>query len=696
MFTHTKPLIYSRFGGMRTTLLKHIGLFGILFLCLFSYTNAQTRSGQVTNFQSSQNSSNISYDSQGRPIKKQTGNDSLQKRDQFADSITIFYRNFDSSRIGKIDSSINDFTTRFPMLPYYHNLGNYGTAAESFFFNPFMKPGFDAGFHQYDLYQFSLENTKFYQTTRPYTELAYALGSKAEQLINILHTQNKKSNFNFSMEYRFSNAPGNLKNQNASMNNFRFTSHYQTLNKKYEALVIFISNKSASSENGGLQDKKKLDSLALNDPYELETRLGKAGTAGRNPFNTTVNTGNIYKNSTFLLRHHFDIGTKDSLVTDSVTIKLFYPRIRFEHTFKYEQSSYRFFDNFADTANYIKYFNYNPRNDSVNFIDSWKDITNEFSIISFPEKQNLGQFLKASIALENITGHFDTISSTTMYNVFASGEYRNRTRNQVWDIEASGKLYLNGFNAGDYSAFVSMKRLLGRKFGFFNIGFQNVNRSPSFLLDPLSRFPIKNRINYGKENFIRLFAQYENPLSGWKLGGEYFAVSNYIYYDSFFSAKQEATLFNVLHLNAEKKIKLTKHWNWYAEFHIQQTTGQPPLNLPFFFTRNRIAFEGNFATNLFLSTGFEIKYNSAYKANNYSPFLGKYFIQNTNTISNRPEIDAFLHFRIKSFKGFFRLENLNTLDPSNGFSFSKLNFNTTDNPGTGLWIRFGAWWNFIN
>ena len=679
---------------MRLPFRQIILILFILLLLGNKQLLAQVRSsGQLTNLQQG---SNMTYDSQGRPIKRNTGKDSLQRRDRNTDSITIFYHYYDSTRLRTLDSSINDFTSRFPLPYYYHTLGNYGTAAQSFFFNPRMKAGFDAGFHQYDIYQFTAENTKFYQTTRPYTELAYVLGSKAEQLINFVHTQNKKSNFNFSLEYRFSNAPGNLKNQNASQNNFRFTSHYQALNKKYEAYFIYFSNKTASSENGGLQDIAKLDSLALNDPYELETRLGRAGTAGRNPFNTKVSTGNIYKGATVLLRHHFDIGTKDSLVTDSVTYKLFYPRLRIEHTLRFTQSSYNYFDNFVDTTRYKDYFNYTTTLDTLSFKDAWRDLTNEFSLISFPEKKNLSQFLKAGIALQNLKGTFNDLTTKNYYNVYALGEYRNRTRNQVWDIEANGQLYLNGQNAGDYAAYISMKRSLGKKLGYFNIGFQNVNRSPSFIFDPISRFPVAKHADFSKENTIRVFALYENPRNGWKLGGEYFAVNNFMYFDSFFSAKQEATLFNVLHLNAEKKFRLSKYWNWYTEIHIQQTTGQPPVNIPFLLTRNRIAFEGNFSTNLFLSTGVEIRYNSSYHADNYSPFLGQYFVQNGNNISNRPDINAFLHFRIKSLKGFFRVENLNTLDISKGFSFSKLNLMTNDNPSTGLWIRFGFWWSFVN
>lgn len=674
-------------------------VFLLLFLGVAASLRAQLRNaGQLGNI--GQGSAQVTYDSQGRPMRKSSGNDSLQRRDRNADSITIFYKYFDSSRLRTLDSSINDFTTRFPLPAYYHTLGNYSTASQSFFFNPLMKPGFDAGFHQFDVYGFTVEGTRLFQTTRPYTELAYVLGSKAEQLVNVVHTQNRKSNFNFSIEYRFNNAPGNLKNQNASQNNFRFVSHYQTLNKKYESFFVFIANKSASSENGGLQDVHKLDSLALNDPYELETRLGKAGTAIRNPFNTAVNTGNIYKNSTFLYRHHFDLGTRDSLVTDTATYQLFYPRLRIEHTFRLEHSSYNFLDNNADSTRYFKYFNAVLPNNAitaVSYKDAWNLVRNEFSLISFPEKNNLAQFLKAGVELQQINGVFnDTVAKTSMYNLIALGEYRNRTRNQVWDIEATGQLYLNGFHAGDYAAYVRMKRKLGKKLGYFNIGFQNVNRSPSFLLNPLSSFPIKQRTSYGKENIIRFFAVYENPRSGWRLSGDYYAVNNYMYFDSFFSAKQDPTLFNVLHLAAEKKFRLSRYWSWYTEVHVQQTTGQPPVNLPFLFTRNRLAFEGNFVTNLFLSTGLELRYATAYKADDYSPFTGQYFIQQNQTLHNRPDIAAFLHFRIKSFKGFFRVENLNTLNLKKGFSFDHFNLMAPNNPGTGLWTRFGLWWSFVN
>ena len=46
-----------------------------------------------------------------------------------------------------------------------------------------------------------------------------------------------------------------------------------------------ITNKVASSENGGLIKSDLLDSLSLGNPYELDTRLGVSGMTFKNPFN---------------------------------------------------------------------------------------------------------------------------------------------------------------------------------------------------------------------------------------------------------------------------------------------------------------------------------------------------------------------------------------------------------------------------
>src|SRR5574337_549181 len=71
------------------------------------------------------------------------------------------------------DSSINDFNTRYPLPYYYVDLGNFGNAAKSLIFSPYMESGWDAGFHSYDVYRYSPNDTRLFTTTRPYTQLGY-------------------------------------------------------------------------------------------------------------------------------------------------------------------------------------------------------------------------------------------------------------------------------------------------------------------------------------------------------------------------------------------------------------------------------------------------------------------------------------------------------------------------------------------
>ena len=238
------------------------------------------------------------------------------------------------------------------------------------------------------------------------------------------------------------------------------------------------------------------------------------------------------------------------------------------------------------------------------------------------------------------------------------------------------------------------------------IGFQNTSRTPSFVASeyvvdsiyrqPLTAFPVKQPDNYNKENITRIFAVIDVPPANLRLTGEYYLVTNYTYFTGLYTSLQSSTVFNVLNIGAQKMLRVSKYLNWYLEGNFQQTTGNPPVNVPLVLARSRFAYEGNFFKNLFLSTGLEIKYNTPYKADGYSPLIGQFVFQDTATISNRPEINAYLNFRIKSFKGYIRLENLNTIDFGNGFQFTKYNFTAPGYPARGLWLRIGIWWSFVN
>ena len=639
----------------------------------------------------------------------QGGGDSLKRRDRMEDSITIMYHYLDSTHNSVFDSTLSDFTVRYPIPATHVYLGNTGNATRSILFSPPLKAGWDPGFHAFDVYNWKLENVRFFNTTRPYSELGYVLGSNSQQIIELVHTQNIRPYWNINLQYRLISAPGFFKNQNTNHNNYLVSSWYQSPKKRYNNYVALVSNKLQSAENGGILNKSYLDDPLFNKRFTIHIKMGGDPQFGTDFFSSALNTGNRYKEFNFMVRQQYDLGKKDSIVTDSTVIPLFYPRLRFEHTFKFGKYKYSFLDlmdlssqnnNRPDSGFYDSVYNYTvPDNDSIRIQDNWRELSNDFSIYQFPDARNLHQFVKLGIEYQLLQGEFDSGRvKASLHNIIAHGEYRNRSRNQKWDIEAFGRLFLNGFNSGDYHAYISLQRLLSKSIGSLQAGFENVNRSPSFLYDNRSSFyfddPAKS---FSKENTLHFFAVSRVPKLRLQLSADYFLISNYLYFSSYYKREQEKALFNFLRINASKVFKISKRWNLYSDIWMQQKTGSVELNTPLVFTRQRLAFEGNFFKNLNLSTGVEVRYHTPYKADNYSPVMGQFFYQDTATISNLPEFAAFLHFRIRSFKGYIRTENLNTLRYNDsGLTFTRNNYATPDYVYPGLVIRFGIYWSFVN
>ena len=675
---------------------------------------AQVNQGQYGNQDQYGRDGNYQTDNQGRPMgPNQMGSDSLMVRDKFEDSITISYRYFDSTLDHHMDSSINDFGSRL-QLPYtYNDLGNIGSPAQSLLFSPFMLPGFDEGIHAVDYARFTLKNTRYFTSTRPYSELGYMLGGRGEQYIDLLHTQNRNRNVNFTFEYRLLNAPGAFKNQNNANSNLRANISIKSTNRRYSSNLIFIRNSIKTGINGGLVNPDQLADLALGNPFEAGVKLGNSNTTTSNPFNATVVTGNKFSDISLYLRQSYDFGQKDSVVQDTITNYLFYPRLRLEHAISYTTHGYDFHDYNPTSDDYLRYYDFIVPTDTILFEDKWRDLSNQFAIYTYPDKKNKNQFLKLHADLQMLNGRLGENYKLSYNNVFVGAEYRNRSKNDKWDIQLAGNFYLAGNYSGDYNAQASLKRDFG-EIGGLELGFQNVNRSPSFIYNvgnegsfstdtakviynAHSDFPVIGVSDLAKENISRAYARYYLPSIGLSLTGNYYFVSNYSYFKDVFTADQFKGLFNVLQLGAQKHTKLGKFFHWYLEGNLQQRAGEAPLNLPLLLLRNRIAFEGNFFNNLYLATGLDIRYTSPYKPDGYSPFTGQFYHQEDEQISNRPDISFYVNFRIKRFRFFGELANLNTINYGNNtFGFNHYNYVRPGTPSQALWLRMGVWWYFIN
>ncbi|RYY90563.1 MAG: hypothetical protein EOO15_02130 [Chitinophagaceae bacterium] len=634
--------------------------------------------------------------SSGGPVS-----DSIVRRDKNEDSLTITFRYLDTAGRFRIDSSVLDFYARFP-IPFRHQyMGNMGSAAQPLLFRPRTASGFDPGLHAFDAYRFTTENARIYTTTRPYTELAYILGGGGQQFIELLHTQNLKPSWNVSIRYRLINSPGAFNNQNTNHNNYGVTCWYESPGKRYNNFLVITGNRLQASENGGIRtDADYLNDAAFGDLTGIPTLLASGRTRGRGGLlgNTSINTGNKYAETRIVLRQQYDLGRKDSLVTDSTVIPLFYPRIRLEHTLTYGQYKYVFADAVPDSSIYDSVFGLKLTNPDTTILlrDIWKELTNDFSIYTFPVANNLNQFIKIGASYQHLKGYArDTM---TYNNIWVHGEYRNRTRNQKWDALAAAELYLTGYNRGDFHVQLRLQRLLGARLGSLQVGFENSNRTPSFIYDTRSNFYLQpTPETFFKENSSRFFAHVFNPRWRIQLGAEYFLVTNYLYVTRYFDLQQENAVFNLLRLQGKKSFKVYRKWGLDAELYLQQQAGNAAVHVPLVFSILRFAYQGNIGfKNLNMAAGIEARYASPYKADNYSPLIGQFSYQDSTQLRNRPDINAFVHFRIRGFKAFIRAENLNTLRFSSPAGFKQYNRAAPGYPYPGMVLRFGFFWSFVN
>lgn len=617
----------------------------------------------------------------------------FQHRDDRKDSISISFRYFDSVRNVLMDSSVNDFDKYFSIPSSWQYLGNNGAAAYPLIYSPNTRIGFDAGFHAFDLYRYTLENTRFYKTSRPYSQLSYQLASGKEQMIKAFHTQNPRPNWNFGFDYRLISAPGFFVTQNTNHKSYRIFSTYQGKRKRYGATFVLLGNTIKNSENGGIISDSLLGDANHKKRFTIPVNLGGANLYQPNPFQASIKTGNTYRDFTFFLRQTYDIGKKDSVeINDTTTEYLFYPKLRLQYNFTYASSQYRFADEKADSNVYKKWYDTLAKG-YFSVSDKWSVIRNDFSLLQFPDTKNSAQFLLVGATLENIQGVLKG-RTHNYHNTILHGEYRNKTRNKLWDVLLKGEFYLSGLNSGDYQAYATLGRYIDPKFGWIKLFFKNVNRSPSFNFNSLSNFNFNNPGITKKENIISFGAESSNAFLN--LGFRDHIITNLAYYTDYYHTAQSSKVINLLQVYASKKIRVTKHWQWYVDLVVQQTDGSAPVKVPLLFMRNRLAYEGQFFKNLSLSTGIEARYYSPYKGYNYSPVMGAFMPQDSVKLNNLPDISAFLHFRIKSFTGFIRAENLNTVSFKHGFGFTHNNYAAPHYPTQGLMVRVGIQWGFVN
>jgi hypothetical protein len=77
--------------------------------------------------------------------------------------------------------------------------------------------------------------------------------------------------------------------------------------------------------------------------------------------------------------------------------------------------------------------------------------------------------------------------------------------------------------------------------------------------------------------------------------------------------------------------------------------------------------------------------------------VGQFFTQDSTIRQKLPDVNLYLHFRVRGFTAYIRAENINAMKFSpHGFGWYNNNFVAPGYPSPGLVIRFGFFWGFVN
>jgi hypothetical protein len=149
---------------------------------------------------------------------------------------------------------------------------------------------------------------------------------------------------------------------------------------------------------------------------------------------------------------------------------------------------------------------------------------------------------------------------------------------------------------------------------------------------------------------------------------------------------------NYLSLKADREFAFGKFGSDHTFLYQKVDQNDNVLNVPDFLTRHSIFYNNYFFKKaLYIQTGVTANYFTKYYANDYNPILGEMTIQNQKEIGDYPTFDYFINAKIKTFRLFFKAENINGAFTKNNNFYSAPNY-----PYRDFMIRFGITWLFFS
>nr|WP_158729681.1 MULTISPECIES: putative porin [unclassified Flavobacterium] len=570
----------------------------------------------------------------------------------------------------------------FGLLPFANDGQTYNTLQYSLRdYNPLPEFGFKAKHFNF----LEAQHLRYYSVATPVTELYFKTTINRGQSVDAFITLNTAENLNFSIAYKGLRSEGEYLNQLSSTGNFRFTTSYNTKNKRYFAKAHYTFQDILNEENGGITTIEDFESenASFNNRQRFEVYFTDAKS--------------LLKGKRFFLDHNFRINPEKGNTNLYVSHQINYENKLFE----FNQSTVSSTVGSASVGRFGDSFLNSNINDQTNYNKLYNKV---------------GLTLESSL-LGNFYFFIDDFRSNTVYNrilIFNNGANIPSVLGQDINTILGKYTFIRAKFSGDFSyqRSITPQSLsnLDANFRFnFNedfqlaLQYQNLNKLPNNNYNLYQSSYIQyNWSNDFKNEKINILNA--NLVSPWvDIDFQYTILNDYLYFTNIATAQQKSVqtqivtpaqyneTINYASLKLSKEISFGNFALDNTVLFQKTTQDELVLNVPELVTRNTIYYSNYFFKNaLFLQTGVSLNYFTNYFANEYNPLIGEFFVQNEKQIGNHPNLDFFINAKIQRTRIYLKAEHFNSSLTGNNF------YASPNNPSRDFTIRFGLIWNFFN
>ncbi|MFZ4707481.1 MAG: putative porin [Bacteroidales bacterium] len=568
----------------------------------------------------------------------------------------------------------------------YATLGNLGLACNPIIYAGVPLSTYNYGYNAFGLYILSPENTRFFFTDKPFTNLYYVMGKGKQQYFDITHSQQLKRQVTIGARLNWFKAPGTYLRQTSKNASVAVYALYNTINNRYSLLASYYHNNLIDYENGGILYDSVFQQNTETDRNRIPVNLSNA--------QNHIKNSEVYFAQTFFLRKPRPSPVKKNDTTQSSLPKrtlLFYLNQPgcFTHTMRWSSQG----EAYSDTKPNASFYPATIYHDSLKTFDSVYNTYFENHLLWSNARADSSSrhdpfIIQGGIWHRTMRIWQDSVSKS----LYQWGPEAQAILNIFQQLELKGwmRYVSSGYHLFDFTSGAEGKLLFskGENPGLLYFSYQFAQLEPAYFYEHYSGNYFHWDKSYTKQSFntVSVKALYRGFDAGFSLN----TGSNLAYLDKDAIPQQTAGNYTITQIWFRKLIHIG-HWEIDNKLCYQNVAGADVVRLPAF--TGNMAFLFNFVLfnhALISQAGVSCFYHSRWKGDAYMPNTRSFYLQDNNYTGGYLYTDLFLNFKVKRARIFIKYQHLN----SGWTDYSYYMVPHYPQPDRGL--RFGVSWLFYD